>query len=148
MLTGSATSAYQIIDHDPARVGAWMQTQGAGYWREGSTCIGLEREGELVAGTMYDGFNGASILAHIAIRGPITRRWLWCIFAYPFLQLACRTIIGLIAQENEKSQALARHLGFRLHTRLPECDPSGDLQVYLMRREECRFLRKPFAQEA
>lgn len=132
----------EIIDHDHARVGAWMQAHGSGTWREGTTCIGLERDGQLVAGTMYDYFNGASIFAHIAIAGRVSREWLWFIFYYPFVQVGATVILGLIAQDNVRSQRLVRKMGFVLQMPLPDCDVSGNLLVYTMHRTTCRYLRR------
>jgi hypothetical protein len=109
-----SSPTYEILDKDHASVGRWMHAKHAGFYREGSTCIGLMRHGELVAGAMYDQFNGCSIVASIAIEGPITRQWLWYIYAYPFLQLQANVIIGLISSANLKSIKLAEKMGFTL----------------------------------
>lgn len=141
ILTPSSTAT--IIDHDPARVGAWMQARGAGFYRPGTTCIGLERDGVLVAATMYDFFNGASVYANIAIAGPINRAWLRFIFYYPFVQLNAKVIIGLVAQDNLKSQTLVEHFGFRLLASIPDGDPSGDMLLYTMSQSQCKWIRSP-----
>ena len=130
-----------IIDTDHERVGDWMQRHGAGQYRAGSTCIGLEKEGCLIAGTMYDYFNGASIFANIAIKGPITRQWLHYIFAYPFVQLKANVIIGLIAGNNWKSAKLAEHFGFTKAVELPHAHTNGYLDIYTMHKDQCRFIR-------
>lgn len=136
-----ADTRFRIVDQDHARVGEWMYRRGAGRWREGTTCIGLERHGELVAGTMYDWYNGASICAHIAIAGPITREWLWFIFHYPFVQLNCHVILAWpIAPDNPKSHNLCRHLGFTELTTIPDADPQGDSTLYIMHKSQCRYL--------
>lgn len=135
---------YRIVDRDPAWVGPWLHQRGGGHWRSGSTCIGLARHGELVAATMYDYFNGASIFAHIAIAGPIIRRWLWFIFYYPFVQLNAKTIVVMIPEDNRKSRALVEHLGFTEQIGLADADTSGDLVLYLLHRDQCRFIRSPY----
>ena len=140
------SGSYRIIDQNPEWVGPWMTQQGAGTWRSGSTCIGLVREGELVAGAMYDYFNGASIFASIAIKGPITRTWLWYIFYYPFVELKSNVILGLVSQDNILSQRLVEHFGFSANSLIPEGDPSGFLVLYTMPREHCRFIRSPYGQ--
>jgi RimJ/RimL family protein N-acetyltransferase len=118
-----------------------MESRGCAPYRVGTTCIGLERQGELVAGTAYDFCNGASIVASIAIAGPITRKWLWFIFAYPFIQLKANVIIGLISGDNQKSIHLAERMGFKSACDIPHADPSGLLCVYTMHRDDCRFLK-------
>lgn len=135
------TSHYQIIDRDHHRVGDWMRAMGSACYRDGATCIGLERKGRIVAATMYDYFNGASVFAHIAIQGPITRQWLWYIFYYPFVQMGANIIFGMVPEGNLKSAAFAKRLGFTLAHAVADADPSGMLLFFTMRRDECRFLR-------
>lgn len=138
------SSTYQIIDRDPARVGRWLDAHGAGQYREGTTCIGLARHGELIAGTSYDYFNGASVFANIAIEGPITRQWLWFICYYPFVQLGVQTVLGLVAPNNVKSHTFLRRFGFTLLTDIPQGHPDGDLSLYFLHKDQCRFLRRPY----
>lgn len=130
-----------IIADQHERVGQWMQAHGAGTWRPGATCLGLERGGQLIAATMYDWYNGASIYANIAIAGQITRDWLRAIFDYPFRQLKCNVILGLVAQSNKASQRITEHFGFQLLTIIPEADPSGGLLLYALYHDHCRWLR-------
>ncbi len=143
-LTLVAPNPYRIIDTDHSGVGRWMQSKSGGYYRDGSTCIGLTRKGELVAGAMYDQYNGSSILASVAIDGPITRQWLWYIFAYPFVQLKANVILGLISSANTKSIKLVEHMGFTSVADIPHADPSGLLCLYVMHRDDCRFIRSPY----
>ena len=130
-----------ILDKDHERVGKWIEKHGGGFWREGAKCVGLEENGELVAGVMYDWCNGASIYAHIAAKN-LTRHFIWFAFYYPFCQLNVNVMIGLISDGNDKSKELVSRLGFVLHTKIPHADPSGDLLVYLMEKERCKWLRK------
>lgn len=132
----------RIVDTDHARVGAWMHRFLPGTWREGATCIGLERNGELVAATLYDGCNGASIYSNIVIDGLVSREWLWFIFYYPFVQLNVNVILGLVAKNNVKSQHLVEHLGFHLLTEIPDADPSGATLLYTMPKQRCKWIRR------
>jgi hypothetical protein len=135
--------AYQIIDRDPARVGAWMQQQAAAFYRDGAACIGLEHDGQLVAGALFDYCNGASIFGHIAITGRITREWLWFISYYPFVQCGREVVIGLVPAANLKARRFDEHFGFKLLGGVPGGDPGGDLLIYTLSRADCRFLRRP-----
>jgi hypothetical protein len=139
-----ATLTTRIVDHDPKTVGHWMHAQGAAPYREGVTCIGLEREGQLVAGAMFDGYNGASIFAHIAITGRITREWLWFISYYPFVQLGCQVVIGLVESSNLAAQRFDEHFGFIETGRIRQGTPDGDLIIYTLTKADCRFLRRPY----
>ena len=142
-MSTACLSHTRILDKDPVTVGHWMHAHGAAPYREGVTCIGLERDGSLVAGAMFDGFNGASIFAHIAITGQITREWLWFISYYPFVQLGCQVVIGLVNETNLAAQRFDEHFGFVEQARIPHAAPGGALIIYALKKAECRFLRRP-----
>ena len=130
-----------IVAWQHARVGAWIQSHGGGFYRPGSKCIGLEKNGELVAGVLYDYHNGASVYAHIAVTGRLDRHYLHVIFDYPFRQLGAKVLIGLVAESNKKSRKFVEHLGFTLTATIPEGHPEGALLIYTMRKKDCRWLR-------
>lgn len=127
---------------DNDRVGMWMHSLGASEYRTGMQCIGLEKDGEIVAATAYDFCNGKSIYTHIAINGPVTKEWLRVIFEYPFQQLGCDVLIGLVSEANEKCRSLVKHMGFRLQCWIPDADPSGALLIFTMRRKQCKYLKE------
>lgn len=141
MLTSTHT---RIVDQEPQYVGDWMHAQGAARYREGATCIGCERDGQLVAGAMFDYCNGASIFAHIAVTGRFTKDWLWFICYYPFVQLGCQVVIGLLSSVNTKAILFDENFGFRQQCRIPNADTDGDLLIYALQKDDCRFLtRRP-----
>jgi len=129
-----------IVDNDHERVGLWIQQQGAGFYREGCKCIGLERNGQLVAGAMYDYFNGASVYVHLAITGKLSREYTWYCFYYPFVQLGAKMLIGLVAADNAKARRFDEHIGFKLLTEIEDAHPCGSLLVYGMKKSDCRWL--------
>jgi RimJ/RimL family protein N-acetyltransferase len=131
----------KIIDKDPDRCGKWIQEHGGGYYREGTTCIGLEKDGDLVAGVMYDYFNGASIYMHVAAVGKnwLNRDFLWFVFYYPFIQLGAKVIIGLVESDNEQAKKFDEHIGFKLNQSIPGASPNGDLLIYTMNKEDCKW---------
>lgn len=131
------------IVFDPEIVGPWVEKNGGGYYRDGTKAIGLRSSDGLVAGVMYDYWNGASVYMHVAIRGRITREFLWVCFDYPFNQLGCNVVLGLVAEDNKAAQRFDEHLGFRLQTRIENAHPSGALLLYVMRKEDCRWANLP-----
>jgi predicted dinucleotide-binding enzyme len=70
----------------------------------------------------------------------INRSILWMGFAYPFLQLKCKVLIGRVASTNHKALKLDKHLGFKEIARIPDAVPNGDVIILTMRREECHWL--------
>lgn len=133
----------RIIANEPQRVGPWIEAHGGGFYRDGSQCIGLERDGELIAGVLYDYWNGASIYMHVAANGAhwLDREYLRVCFDYPFRQLGAKVVIGLVPESNKKARRFDEHLGFKLTATIPEGHPDGKLLIYTMRRDECRWLR-------
>lgn len=137
------TSSFRIVDREHERVGRWLADKTDGEWREGATCVGLERCGEIVAAVMYDQFNGASVCMHVAAEGKrwLNREFLWFAFYYPFVQMGVNVVIGLVAKENHAARKFDEHLGFVLKAELPDAHPSGALLIYTMRKDECRWLK-------
>lgn len=105
-----------------------------------ATGIGWERRGEIVAGVAYADFNGPNVNAHIAVDGLMSREYLWTIFDYPFRQLKVSRITCLIGEGNHKSVNLCQRMGFSQEARLRGAHPSGDLLIYRMFANECKWL--------
>lgn len=105
--------------------------------------IGWE-EGELRAGVVYNDFNGANLCMHVASDGTkqwMRREYLWTCFDYPFNQAGVKRITGLVGEGNYDARQFDEHLGFKLETRLRGAHPTGDLLVYVMWRDDCKWLR-------
>jgi len=132
-----------VIVFDVDRIGPWVCSRAGGTWVKGrGTGIGLERSGELIAGVLYEDYNRANIVCHIAGVGNwLNREFLWTIFDYPFRQLKVKRITTTVAQSNTRSQRFTQHLGFTLEARLKDAHPSGDLFIYRMMAADCRWLR-------
>lgn len=100
--------------------------------------------GQLLAATWYEGFNGANINMHVAaIPGGrwMTREFLRAVFIYPFETCKVKRVTGLVAESNTAARRFDEHIGFTLETRLKDATPDGDLLVYRMFKDECRWLR-------
>ena len=116
---------------------------------KGGVGIGLaeieeDGAGMLIAGVWYEGYNGANMNIHVAAlpgRRWMTREFLYATFAYPFVQCNVRRLTGLVPESNTDAQRFDEHIGFTLETRLKEATPDGDLLVYRMFKDECRWLR-------
>jgi len=124
-----------------ADIGHWVASRvGGKYFEEGSQAIGLEREGEIIAGVIYENFNGVSIVCHIAIEGRMTKRYLKAIFAYPFEFCQVKKIIVPVSSTHVKSLKLVTKMGFVEEARVKDAAPDGDIIFLTLARENCRFL--------
>jgi len=106
--------------------------------------IGLEKDGELIAGALYEGYNGHNVWAHLV--GEPGRRWmnrqfLWYGFHYPFNEMGVKRISGYVDASNTDARRLNEHFGYQEEARLKgAAKDGGDVILYVMWRENCRFL--------
>ena len=119
-------------------VGPWVARKIFGPWNN-SPAIGLERNGVMVAGVIYENWNRKSVTCHIAVEGLMTPAYLAAIFHYPFVFLGCEKIIAPISEGNEESIRLVKKMGFEREATLKDSHPDGDLYLYTMKRQDCRF---------
>lgn len=136
-------SQYNIID-SPARVWAFLREQGVAVpVIGGMRALGLERDGQLVMGVLYEGFNGVNVWMHVALApgARMTRKFLRYAFFYPFVALGCKRVSGYVEASNEKARAFDEHIGFRPEAVLKgAATDGGDVVLYVMRREECKYV--------
>lgn len=94
--------------------------------------------GQAVAGVWFEGWNGASIMVHIAAEGKkwLNREFLWFICYYPFEQLKVNKVIAPIESSNQDSINFVEHFGFTLEATLKDAAPKGDLLLYTLVKEQ------------
>lgn len=132
---------------DPEIVGPWVCARGGGTWTNGrGTAIGKLKDGKLIAGVLYEDWNGANIVEHIAAEGNwACRRFLNVMFDYPFNQLGVRRITAPVAATNIKCINLVTRMGFTLECTLAQANPDGDVHIFRMFKEECKYIRGKYA---
>jgi RimJ/RimL family protein N-acetyltransferase len=109
--------------------------------------IGLKQDGQLISGVIFDDYNGSNVWMHVAAipgRRWMTREFLYAAFAYPFIQLGCKRITGWVEASNTDARRFDEHLGFKQEAVLKHAArDGGDVIIYVMFREDCRFLKEP-----
>lgn len=133
----------RVIYHQNKRIGDFVCARAGGTYTEGE-CIGLERDGELIAGVLFDRYNGASICMHVASseKNWLTREFLHACFYYPFEFLQVNKVIGIVDSDNEQARKFDEHLGFVLEATIKYAGKDGcDMMVFSMMRDQCRFLQ-------
>ena len=104
----------------------------------------MEEDGELIAGVVFNLYTGPSIMMHVAAepgRRWLTRDFLYRCFAYPFIQLKCHRVGGLVREDNLDAQRFDEHLGFKKEGLVRRgADDGTNLILYGMLKEECRWL--------
>lgn len=107
--------------------------------------ISCLEDGEIIAGVVYDLYNGRSVNAHIWVHPDRTpsRAWYAAIFDYPFNRLGVDKIVGSVASGNSAARKLDEHFGFELEAVVRGYSEDGDLLLYTMTRAQCRVLNSP-----
>lgn len=129
---------------NPARVFAFVSQIMPMAMVEGMKGVGLEKDGELIAGALYEGYNGHNVWVHLA--GAPGRKWmnrqfLWYGFHYPFNEMGVKRLSGYVNASNTDARRLNEHLGYEEEACLKGAAPDGgDVILYVMWRENCRFL--------
>ncbi|CAN0620323.1 RimJ/RimL family protein N-acetyltransferase [Burkholderia multivorans] len=134
----------RIVWNDPERVMRFVATRVDEDDFTNYAAIGLENDGELCAGVVFNNKSGANILMHVASDGSrhwMTPAYMAACFRYPFIQEGCTRITGLVRADNVDAQRFDEHLGFKREGQLRSaCTDGMDLIVYGMLKSECRYI--------
>jgi len=133
-----------IITTDASLVGPWVCARGGGNWFPGrGTAIGkLDKNANLIAGVLYEDWNGSNIVCHIAGEGNwATKEFLNVIFDYPFNQVGAKRITAPVAESSIESIKLVTRMGFKLECNLKQATPTGDLLLFVIFKDDCKYLK-------
>jgi RimJ/RimL family protein N-acetyltransferase len=128
-------------------VGRWIFARTRGTWIKGQgVAIGITSAASLVAGAAYTMYNGANVWAAIAADPShqghwATRRILRALFDYPFRQLKCKRMSSLLYASNDIAIKFNERLGFTREATLENAAPEGDMYLYRLKREDCRWIQ-------
>ena len=121
--------------------GHWTaQKVDGGYFQERSRSIGLKKNGEFVAGVIYENWHGRSITCHIAVTGRMTSAYLGAIFHYPFNVCKVGKIIVPVSSANITSIKFVEKMGFQEEARIKDAMQDGDMVILTMPKERCKYL--------
>lgn len=131
------------IISNPARVWAYVRQYTPISMVAGSKGLGLERDGELIAGVVYEGYNTQNVWMHVATTPgkKWTMEFMRYCFYYPFVELGCKRVSGYVEASNALARRFDEHLGFKKEAVLEgAAADGGDVILYVMRREDCRYV--------
>ena len=130
------------------QVGAWVtaQTEGA-FDPSRSVAIGLEKDGKLVAGTVYENWNGRSVVCHIAWQR-VTPAYMAAVYDYAYNVAGVDKIIWPISSNHTRALALVSKMGFSEEARIKEAaHDSGDIVLMTQTPDKCRYLEPRYGQK-
>jgi hypothetical protein len=122
-------------------VADWVADKAGNVMHSKVIGLGYMKEGKLIAGFAFDGWNGKNVNAHQR-QDETAPRGLWFAAAdYVFNKCGCKRVTGTVPASNEKALRLNRHIGYEIEATLKECAPDGgDLHVMVLWRDKCRML--------
>lgn len=134
-----------LIFNVPA-VNDWVSSKiyGRDRFLPDAPSIGLLENGRIIGGVVYTMYTGNGIMMNVAggYKGWINRAFLRAAFAYPFKQLGCTRVSGLVRADNYAAQQFDERLGFKREGLVRRGDDDGtDLIMYGMLREECKWIK-------
>ncbi len=137
-------SSKTLVLDQHERVAQWVaeRTGCSTHAWAGFGCLGLEEHGELVAGVVMESYTGRNANVHVAGVGRnwLNKNMLLTCFIYCFNYLGLKRLTGLVPASNKEALAFDLHLGFKHEFTMIDGAKDGDLEVLVMRREDCRFL--------
>lgn len=142
---GHAGGWRAVIFFEASIIGPWVARQSDGVWHPGAgTAIGrIGSDGQMIGGVMYENCNGNSVTMHVAGVGNwLNRRMLWMCFDYPFRQLGVKRIVAPVYAGNARCRKFVERLGFELEAILQDAHKQGDLCIYKMTADTCRWLKE------
>ena len=133
-----------LVFDQSERVGAWVAQQvGQTADWGGAYAMGVEMNGEIVAGVVFNNYNGANATAHIAIAKPCkaARELIKHAFRYAFVHCGLQRLTGMVPASEPKTAAFDLHLGFEEEFVMKRAAPDGgDMLVLVMWPDKCRWL--------
>lgn len=126
------------------RVAVWVAERIPGYEPSyGTRGLGVLRGADLVAGVVFERWNGVHVEAAIAADPGLwaSRDVLFSLFYYPFVTLGCEAISVTIPSSNIESLNLALKLGFEAEAIIRFAAHDGSSLVVLkMFKETCKWI--------
>ena len=135
----------ELVFDQSARVGAWVAERigQQGSWGD-FYAMGVEQDGQIVAGILLHNYNGANAICHVAIdKRPKKLVGLFRAVAdYAFNHCKLKRVTGLVPTNLSKAIAFHKHVGFEEEFVLKDGAPGADLMVLVMWPDKCRWLCK------
>lgn len=135
-----------FIFDQSARVGKWVADQINDGCEWGNFyAMGVEKDGELVAGVVINEYNGSNAACHIAIAKP--GKYIIELFRhvanYAFNHCKLNRLTGMVPSSKPRVLEFDKHLGFEEEFVMKKAAKNGDdLHILVLWPEKCRWLAK------
>jgi L-amino acid N-acyltransferase YncA len=101
----------------------------------------VSQQGQLLGAVLYINYRAGSIeMTQAGVPGWLSRAHLRDLFDYPFNQLGCRRVTGIVHRKNKHARDINERLGFKLEGVVRHGFNNGDAMIYGLLRNECRWI--------
>ncbi len=92
----------------------------------------------------FDGWIGHTCLMHVVIQKPdmLTRHMIREAFDYIFNTCGMNCVLGMVDSTNHPAVEFDTRLGFREVHRISQGGIDGDMIIFSMQKQDCRWIRK------
>jgi hypothetical protein len=135
----------RLVFDQVQRVGKWVaeQTEQTASWGD-FYAIGVEKDGEIVAGVVINNYNGTNATVHQAVKGfsKLVPKMFFHVADYSFNHCKLKRLTGMVPTSMQDVIAFNRKHGFEDEFVMKCGAPDGeDLQVMVLWPENCRWLK-------
>lgn len=116
----------------------------AGYFAP-AVALGSEADDHIRAAVIFNREMPFSIYCHIVTDGSktwATPDFMYAICHYPFIHLGKERVTVLVDEHNDVSNEFVLRMGFELESVMVRGGETGDMNVYRMFKQNCRWLEK------
>lgn len=139
------------LSSDKDLIGPWVFRRINRAWGpEGREVLGLVRDGEVLAGVVFEDYTMKAVTMHMAIAHPHVpiRKLVFAVFYYAFVDLGADKALGFVNSANTTALKMDLKLGFKAESCVEGVFPDGDLFIMVMNKSECRWLPQEYRQAA
>jgi RimJ/RimL family protein N-acetyltransferase len=135
----------QLVFDQSARIGEWVaqKVNQTASWGD-FYALGIESDGGIIAGVVFNNYNGANATCHIAVdrHTRLLPKMIYHSFDYAFNHCGLKRLTGMVPTSEPKTIAFDKHIGFEEEFVMKDGAPGADMMVLVMRPDICRWLRK------
>lgn len=107
-----------------------------------TAAIGYLKDGVLIAGVSFEGFQSKSVIGHQRIESPPPKGFWFACADYAYNVMGVERITGLVNADNEKAIRVNYKMGYELEATLKQAGVDGhDLLVMVMWKDKCKILK-------
>ena len=134
-----------LVFDQKERIGEWVaQKVGQQVSWGDFYAMGIEQDGSVVAGFVFNNFNGANATCHVAVEKPnrLLVKLLEHAAHYAFNVCKLKRLTGMVPSNEPHVLEFDKHLGFEEEFVMKDGAPGADMHVLVMWPDKCRWLRK------